>query len=379
MGPTMSAKDYLRKGTAPVAFAVFLLLGVSLVSLIVARTQTVRLTKEIVATETLGNAQMGILAMVSGLSGYAVHGDNAQLGAALKKLAQIQKASAYVDPKSLGIFKGTLVQIRGLAGALTTAKVERVRTQLLFSITNMAVELDHGMIQPAFVLHSHRMDRLRTALQRGEYASGGFSALAFVICVFLGLRAQRTITRGLIEPMHDLGRLATEAQQFRVEPLHGTAAIEEIHSANVAMTGLLDVMFRVLDSIPGVGIVVTGPVPENKILFCNAMMRSFYTQLYPSLTSAGLQNLPKVLEPGLSIHAFHAHPDRIRGKFQQMDVNKAVKNMQISVGAATIESYTLPIGDVGGPPDTMSVFSSTRALSCGSTPRYSAQVPRWRR
>jgi uncharacterized protein YoxC len=337
----------------------------SIVSAVAVVTVQGRLGTELEKNRLLGSSQANILKVVSNIQGYAASADGRKLSAALSGAGRLTAVSGMIRPDKSSMFKGTLTQIRTLIAAMSKSRSENYRVQLAVSVSNLAVSLDREVVQPLFVASSERVEKLKRISTGVGIATGGLETLLIAIFALAFIRGRKAMDDRLVLPMSEIGEFLSSAEKFTiVRSGHDTKEdLDEIRLVRETSANLLLTLMSILDNLPETGVVIADTTPDNKILYANAFMKSAYKALIRGLSEKGRRNLPSELGPGVSIHSFHASPERIRERLGSLPKGAPSKNMEIEIGGITIESYTLPIVDGEGNVRTLAgIFFDRSAL-----------------
>ena len=307
-----------------------------------------RLSSDMTKTEQMAQLTSNILSVMGNVAGYAVRGDSSSEQSVTKGIIRLRSGSASIPAADRALYGATLSQLGILFNAMKKSVNTNYRDQLSVSVRNLAFSLQTGVIEKSEKsLHSDLLTRKRV-FDRAILFVILTSVVLSALLVLISLRVSRRFHRFLVDPLLDIEKTLKNAETFSPVTPHLSGALEELSKIENSIIGNMTMLYSILNSIPGVGLVMVDITKENRILFMNRHMETMYESLVAGLNQKGRKNVPARLEVGTSIHVFHENPDRIRKIFSEIASGDVRKNQTMTIGQTVIESFTVPIADAGG-------------------------------
>ena len=307
-----------------------------------------RLSSDMTKTEQMAQLTSNILSVMGNVAGYAVRGDSSSEQSVTKGIIRLRSGSASIPAADRALYGATLSQLGILFNAMKKSVNTNYRDQLSVSVRNLAFSLQTGVIEKSEKsLHSDLLTRKRV-FDRAILFVILTSVVLSALLVLISLRVSRRFHRFLVDPLLDIEKTLKNAETFSPVTPHLSGALEELSKIENSIIGNMTMLYSILNSIPGVGLVMVDITKENRILFMNRHMETMYESLVAGLNQKGRKNVPARLEVGTSIHVFHENPDRIRKIFSGIAPGEVRKNQTMTIGQVVIESFTVPIADAGG-------------------------------
>ena len=302
--------------------------------------------------------QTSLMDTMGNVAGFAANGDSKSHKAVDKDLAGLSSGHAVVPTKDLPLYTATVSQMKALFGAMAQSRAPQYRAQLALSVRNLAFNIQTNTVSPGLKQASQEVEALDSKIKTIGTVAIFFYVGISLAMLFYVIVSNRRFSKKLIAPIETLNTTIGKVRRF--EHLEETLGHEltEFRELDRAMVYNVELLSGIVDNIPNVGIMIVETSAENRILFANRYIKEAYSKILATgLRKMGRSDLPAELGPGVSIHKFHANPDRIREKFKTMRPGQSYQNMTIEVGDVTIESYTIPIaGSEGNTEYILGVF-----------------------
>lgn len=348
--PVPTSKQFIASTLLPIILFGGLFIMFNVVGALYVRHEQKVLLKTGAVVKALTSVQSSILSLVSDMMAYSATGSTSKLSRVNHDIVGVSAIERYAPPVKVPMVKGYLAQIRIMVKALGAASPS-TRQMIVVAVDNMALAMNNEIVVHAGESNARIAEAVKQRINK-------IIEIDIYGTLFIGLLLGASIVRGnsrlragFVPALESIKQLCEKASRF--DTTSSTVApfkVREAASSHEAVEGLLKTLIGILDSIPGVGAVVTDTTPENRVLFVNKTMRSLYPRLREKLLQTGKTNLPDNLVPGTSIHVFHTNPDRIRTKIKEVPPGTSVRNTEMRIGDITINSYTAPIPGKDGVP-----------------------------